>query len=382
MPAELKGKITVDTNDLSRAGRAVEAFEDKLRQGFRREPGRRGAVAMEGAFANLASGNIPMAIESITSRFSGMGLVGSGALALVALGLAKGVEEARKFSEAMESSEKVLSRMPSAGASMEDLSKHIANVNAEQEKLNKTSLIGQLLVRQTQYIGGVETAVRGDIAAAERKSELEKEVTETMIRQVEKQKELATVGLMAASGLKAAAEIRKGEIAVGEKLAQVESQLVELREKAADKLMKGGVLNPEAEQIETLAKLKDVLKTSGDQESRMKILAPFLEKAQLTGKEMSAGAGLLSDRLLAKQADRATAMGDAFRQQGFTSLAAEQYAQAQVWKNQMSGSLKENERTPEFALKNAIDGAQVFQSMIEELQKLNEGVNKISFANQ
>jgi hypothetical protein len=379
MPAELKGKISVDTQDLSRAGRAVEAFEDKLRQGFKREPGRRGVTAIEGAFGALTSGDIGGAITSVTSKFSGLGLAGGAALGIIGLGVYEAIKATRELNKTLDESEKVLARVPAQGASFEALAKNIDAVSEASIKLAKyNSVLGRAWLR-----GFVETGFNKKPDVAGEQAKLSDQFAKDLDAQVDKSGALANEVLLAAAGYKSMAEAAKSARESAEKLADVEEKATEMRQKVADKKLAG---TQEAQELSAIdaweAHQKEINKTTAERASQFKTLAPFLEKAQLTGKEMSAGAGLLSDRLLAKQADKATAMGDAFRQQGFTTLAAEQYAQAQVWKNQMSGSLKENERTPEFALKNAIDGAQVFQSMIEELQKISEGVGKISFANQ
>jgi len=73
-------------------------------------------------------------------------------------------------------------------------------------------------------------------------------------------------------------------------------------------------------------------------------------------------------------------MGDAYKKQGYAGLAAEQYAKADAWKNQMTG-IKTAEK-PGADIAAAISNAAVFQSILAALQSIDSGVDGISFSNK
>lgn len=376
--AELRGRVSVDTTDLNRAGRAVEVFDQKLHKAFKRDPGQRAENIVQDIVGNLATGNVGGAIVTATDKFNAFGLAGGAALGLVGAGLVYAVGQAKEFAEAMTEANNVLARMPAAGASIEQLGKHLEAISQQQEKIGRTSLIGQFLFREQQG----DTAVRGDIAAQQKKVELSDQFARTLDRQVDKTRELAQITLLEASGHKSAAEAMKARVAIAEQLAAIEGKATEMRQKVGERRL---ALPQEAQELSAIdaweAHQKEITRQTGERSAQLKQVLPLFERSRLTGKEISGGAGTLEDRLKMQQAERAAAMGEIFRKQGFIGLAAEQFRISEQWKAGIGG-LKESEKSPEFAFKNAIDSAAVFQAMIAELIKISTGVGSISFKNQ
>jgi len=370
MPAEIRAKIGVDTSDLGRAENAVRNFEGKLREGFRREPGRRGATAIEQSIQQISSGNIGGAIEAVTSKFSGLGLVGSASISLIAVGLAKVIEQSHEWEKAMKDAESVMNQAPAAGASMALLQKHIEDVTkAEEEMGAKAKAMWTYFVPLGEFYRS---------AAAAQSAKLGDEFVSSLERQVEKSRQLAAITELAALGFKKEAAAMKEQMEVGEKLADIHAK--------AQKMLEDVHKKPKEERQQEKEAIKkwqneqqDLVKKQAADEAKFRPVASLLERGKLTRKEMGAGEGLLEDRLREQQAQKAERIGDAFKRQGYAGMAAQQYGQADMWRSQMVG-LKEAEKPgPEIAA--AISNAQVFQDILSQLEGINKGVGDISFGN-
>ncbi len=379
---ELRGKISVDTSDLNRGEARVREFESTLQNAFRRTREHRARSTIETGIERLASGDVTGAIEGITARLSSLGLIGGAAIGLVAVGLNKAYEASKELNAALEEGDKILGKSISSGASLSALSKDLDATAKAYDKIANAPWYSKLFSPRSYAFADVnDPNARGGSLVAKERQELSDRFAKNLDFQVDKSRQLADLALLDAAGQKAAAEAMKARIEMAEKLFDIESAAQTMRDQAN----KGPEGSEQAQQLAAIdaweAHQKEITRTTAERVAQLKTLSPILEKARLSGKEISGGAGTLTDRLLMQQAAKAEEMGMKFRQQGFVSLAAEQFAISERYKAQISG-LKESEKMPEFALKTAIDSATVFQDIIQELQKISQGVGEISFKNQ
>ena len=377
---EIRGKIGIDTSDLGRAEVQVRNFDRLLKDSFKREPGMRGRTAIEQAVGDLTSGNVTGAIDSIAMKFSGLGILGGASLGIIAIGMTKVVEGTKEFNAAMASSDAVLARMPAAGASMELIAKHLTEIGAQQDKLSTSGArLGQISMDIAGGLGG--TPFSATIAAKQNVIELSDQYAKSLDREVDKARQVAQVHELMAAGFKSEAEALKQRIALGETKADVEDKAKQMREDVAKRKLGGPQEAQELSAIDAWETFqKKIAEESAKRVSGFGTLSPLLDRAKLTGKEIQGGEGSLSDRLLMQQSDRAAALGETFRKQGFTGLAAEQFAKSDMWKSQMTG-IKESEK-PGAEIAAAISNATVFQNMLGELQALNGNVKDIDFSNR
>ena len=487
---EIRARFSVDTSGLSSAEMKMREFEKTIQGLFRRDPGRRAEFAISGAIQNLTSGNVVGAIESITSKMGGMGLIAGVALGAITAGIKKVIDINREWNKTLEATGETLASMPGAGASLEAMEQHLNRIVEAQSKLKPPAL--RIFPPDASWIpfrGARGESVEADPRAAEEARNraiamsLSEDYAEVIENEVARSKDLAAASNLMAQGRKAEADQLMRQIELGIKLQQIEGQaraeekevreaakkvpdmpaealsrqlsaieerrsqqemiakaeaemnrreqeMEKFRERArlsakemapiaetaaeAAKRLEGQKLAPEAEaklrerglskeeeqreRVRKLLALEAEKKVEGQllspaEEARLKRrgLSPEAEQkkraeqlvaAEATEKrkELPGGAGLLGDRLLAQQAQRAEALGETFRKQGFVDLSAQQFKAADEFKSQMVG-VKQAEK-PELALKSAIDGAQIFQKMVTELEAIKKGVGDISFTNK
>jgi len=82
MPAEARFRIRADANELDGARSKLRGFEGEISGFFARQQGsgRRAELAITGALRQFISGDVAGGIELISSRLTGLGLVGGIAL--------------------------------------------------------------------------------------------------------------------------------------------------------------------------------------------------------------------------------------------------------------------------------------------------------------
>src|SRR5260370_19601132 len=116
--ARLEARATLDDADfqagLNRMEASGKSISDRLTALFRRPAGVevgeiRAERALSGFFAQLTSGNIPGAIESITYRLTGLGLAAGVGIGIAAIAIAKFGREIVEAQHSAKNLEKELS---------------------------------------------------------------------------------------------------------------------------------------------------------------------------------------------------------------------------------------------------------------------------------
>jgi hypothetical protein len=130
MIAELVAKIKLDVTDLSHGEQAVRNFEETFKGAFKRTGDLRAGRALEDFIANLSSGNVTGALESIATRMTGLGLIGGVVFGSLATGIGFLVKNLHEVSEAFKAVDTATTETPKAGASIEQTGKAIENIFA------------------------------------------------------------------------------------------------------------------------------------------------------------------------------------------------------------------------------------------------------------
>jgi hypothetical protein len=147
MIAELLAKIGVDVSDLNKAEVALKQFESNVEKAFKRPaPGEmRAESAFTGIIQNLTAGNIPGAIESVTAKLHGMGVIGGAAFATILFGMTKAIQSAKETEAAFEALNKTLLTQSSAAEGIEALG---------QKAVQSAQVFGKTLEEQLPTTAG------------------------------------------------------------------------------------------------------------------------------------------------------------------------------------------------------------------------------------
>jgi hypothetical protein len=123
MIAQLLAKIGVDISDLNKAEVALKNFEHSFSSAFKRPPSgeMRAEAAVSGFVRQLSAGDIPGALESLTHRLGGMGVVGGVAFGVLVLGATKALEAAKELEKTYAALDEKLSTIPTAGMGIQAL---------------------------------------------------------------------------------------------------------------------------------------------------------------------------------------------------------------------------------------------------------------------
>lgn len=370
MAVELKGLVSFDTSSIPRATEAVRAFENNLRSAFKRTGGDLPAKKALEDFARYAgSGDVTGAIQGLVSRLGGLGIAGGAAIGALTAGLVAGRKQLADFEEGLGSMEKILARMPEAGAGLGAVRKHVDELFSSLSKEAKPGIAGMITSAIGDVGGGAGTERREARAARDHDEQInqivrslgmEAAATRAVTKEQEKELELA----------QRIAEIRATQ---KERLTEVTKKRLEPAE--AQKLY--GAINQGAREQEENAK------AAAEKEARaaqMKRAAPIIERSQLSSKELRSGQGLLSDRLQLQQADMHEKLGEGFRGQGFRGLAAESFGRSEGIKGEISG-LRESEKQAEYQFQEALDGSSRLAEIAGTLSQIL-GKGAISFENK
>lgn len=378
MPAELKGRIQIDSSDLGRVDAAVRDFGDKVHHAFARTPDLRAHTAITGFVNYLQGGDVAGAIGSLASKITGLGLVGGVALGALGASIIAAHKELEAFDKSLGESEKLLSKMPEAGAGLETVKKHLAELIATTDKVKGPGIGGTILSLAGDVGGGFETEKRAERAAIDHKAAVDQ-----IVRSLEQE--------AAGTRLVAASEVESLKLA--EKIADIyQTQKERITEIIGKHMEQANTLRLIAKINETAHKEEVNARAVAEQErisGMSKQFKPLLEKSQFSFEELlnvpstsQGGAGLLQmSAFKARQAQEEMNIGERFKREGSMQAAFEHFSRAEGIKAGI-GNLKESEKIPEYAFKAAIDSASVFKEMVAALNELSDGIHGISFAGQ
>jgi hypothetical protein len=368
LPAELRGRVSVDASDLDRVNSRVRDFEQQVSGAFKRTGDIRFHRGVEEFAQNLAAGNITGSIEAITSRLTNLGLVGTVGLGLIGAGIAKAHEALEGFDKTLVDTGATLARMPEAGAGLETITKHIEALFQASEKLREKTtgvrgFAGLALSAIQDLPFGHETERRSREAESERLG-IVTQLKASLQDQASTEERLSQMKLSGSA-------VDKLRIAAEQKIAELHAdQLEKIQKILGLQLEAGQKRDLIAEVNKSTAERQETIKKETDTLTQRAQFQPFIEKAQLSADELREGKGSLAGRLQLQQADRLTALGERFRKQGFTGLAAEQFGRAEEIKRGI-GELKGSEKMDASGFTQALNASAVLQQMAQRLVSID-----------
>jgi hypothetical protein len=130
MPSpELKGKISLDPSEFiqgaTRVTDSAKGIQGELENLFRRTGDIRPERALTGFIENLTGGNVAGAIESVTTRMTGLGLAGGAAVGAVGAGVGFLIKNIHEFDAALKDAQRTSKEAPLAGAAQEQIQEHV-----------------------------------------------------------------------------------------------------------------------------------------------------------------------------------------------------------------------------------------------------------------
>lgn len=390
MPAEIKGKVSVDTSDLSRAGAATQSFEARLTSLFRRSPHMRAERAIDAFAQRLAAGDITGALESIAAKMTGLGLVAGVVFSTIGAFAVKAVEDMKALHKAISNVNETVGKGFFSGSSAEQAKTGFGETIKQIEELNKH--------RKSFFAAAADVATSDNIFDAARKRAAGKTAESTLVgRGISQLNSEASAESKTADLAAKKVSLRASEVALAKSVIDHEVSISKILDDQLSRRKAIADLKlPYAENVDANYALDRNLKARIDaaekeheaatktiERDRAKELLP---KTQLTMKELlevdPRAQGLLREPArLARQVQTEEQLAERSRLMGDVAEAARHTFIAGQVRNQI-GVLSEKEKQPELAFKSAIEGASVFQGMLAELMRITQGVAGISFANK
>jgi hypothetical protein len=362
----------MDDADFSRVEVRARQFEQNLSNMFRRSPHMRAERAIEGFTERLTSGDIPGAIETISTKMSGLGLIGGAAFGLIATGIVEANRQLAEFDKLIEESDALFKKMPVPGSKSEEFAKFFETQAQSFSKLKEPGLLGKLWAGLGS-IGGDDTLEqRQKQLADERAGKLQQ------MAQALREEGDAVMKTVSAEQLGLKFESEKAAI-----LNEQKNRYNEILALSASTAEKQKIIN--AETVNALEK-QIALRKKLTEESPLKKIE---EKSQMSLDEILAGPTirrggtqqLSIDQFWARQAKMEENLGLQAKARGDQPEAFRHLLQSEVFKGNIQ-MLSDKEKMPAEQLKNAINGASVFQQMIGELKAMNNKLSGMGFANR
>jgi len=407
MPAEIRAKISVDTDDLSRGEAKLRDFERAIQHTFRRDPGARGQRVLEGVIGDLTRGDFVGALTTIASKLNLLGLIGGAALGLVAVGIKRSADEAKKFRDSLAEVDKVLGRMPATGAGLEAISGHINDIVEAQKKLPKAPGMLETIFSPKQALAS-GAAERDRQEVQKRSVGLSQQYVRSLDQEIAKQRELNAITIERAAGHTKEADAMQSRVELGEKMAAIQAEATKRRQGIEEAVKEGSITRGQGlvekgllgvqtglmlglaaatskaaaawkELNENMEKAKGLTEKSGLSEEELMKGPRKIPFATVGQGEVLGGAQFLAGRAKAEE-DKAEKERLAGHRFGPTGALAHEFSAERIKSG--IGLLKESEKMTPETFKAALDGAQVFKSIEGELKTLNGKFDKLTFQNQ
>jgi hypothetical protein len=230
MPAELHGRITFDTSELTRAQSHARAFSDNLKSIFRRDPSHRAESAISGFIASLSSGDVSGAISGITGKLTGLGLAAGAGVGAAAIAIAKMASAMHEALNADRELEAQMSKPINVAAGPAALTKEIEDEKKALDSLvDKTAStwykIGEILSHGAMFTTSSESQVDKD------KKEAAVDIVERSATELASARNLFEIKKKSLETNSQEAAIDKIRAETAEKIAAIDSADVEYRRK-------------------------------------------------------------------------------------------------------------------------------------------------------
>jgi hypothetical protein len=411
MPAEARFRIRADSDDLDRGVSKLRGFEQEIAGFFARQQGgtRRAELAITGALREFSTGNVAGGLQLITSRLGSLGLVGSVVFGGLTAGLVLADKAAKESAKSFADTRDILARPLPKNAGIEQLQKDLDETTKkieENEQKNKGGFLataGNAYSFAKAFVTGDDpnkilkelgsrneeinklTAHRGDLlellSKAEREHNIESRAgaeigdirAQKLALETKAQSDLAKQHEVSLEVLQKYNREKEG-VNDPEKLSRINA----LQSQETNRDMKAS-----AEIVDDLTKKLDDLNKKQEKGSAIgeKSKLSFQELLQVPSIRLGGPIGLQDSARQARAAQREMQLGEAARMKGLTSEAAKHFDLAEQIKFGIA-QLRTADKSPEYAFRAALNGSEVLNNMLGQLNSINSGVNAISIVNQ